>query len=61
MIEISMVFGLKCIGHKIMIQICQSSPGNQQADYKELAKGNLSVWNILVSKSLVWGWVSFLY
>lgn len=51
MIEISKVFGLKCIGHKIMVQTCQNSPGNQQADYKELAKGTLSVWNNLVSKS----------
>lgn len=39
MIEISKTSGLKCIGHKIMIQTCQNSPGNQQADCKELAKG----------------------
>lgn len=51
MIEISMVSGLKCIGHKIMIQTCQNSPGNKQADYKALAKENLSVWNNPVSKS----------
>ena len=37
-----MVFGLKCTGHKIMIQKCQNTSGNRQADYREVAKEILS-------------------
>lgn len=38
-----MAFGLKYTEHKIMIWICQKSSGNQQADAKEMVKGNLSI------------------
>lgn len=37
-----MTFGLKSTGHKIIIQKCQNSSGSQEADYKDMAKENLS-------------------